>query len=63
VDACATPGDSIGYGFHVAAVREGLIDRVEFCHEVALLDIESRYVDVESPANAISHLKQVTVAN
>jgi hypothetical protein len=27
------------------------------------LDIESRYVDVESPANAISHLKQVTVAN
>ena len=57
--ARATSVDAMGYGFHVIAVKEGLIDRVRLCHEAALFDIESRYGDVESTANAVAYLKKV----
>lgn len=61
--ARATAVDAMGYGFHVIAVREGLIDRVALCHEAALFDIESRYGDVEPAANAVAYLKRVPIAN
>lgn len=61
--ARATAVDAMGYGFHVIAVREGLIDRVRLCHEAALFDIESRYGDVEPAADVVSYLKTVPIAN
>ena len=60
--ARATAVDAMGYGFHVIAVREGLIDRVQLSHEAALFDIESRYGDVEPAANAVAYLKRVPIA-
>jgi nicotinamidase-related amidase len=61
--ARATAVDAMGYGFHVIAVREGLIDRVKLCHEAALFDIESRYGDVEPAVNAVDYLKRVPIAD
>ena len=59
--ARATCVDGMGYGFHMIAVKEGMIDRVDLCHEAALFDIESRYGDVEPVANVMRYLDDVKV--
>jgi maleamate amidohydrolase len=57
--ARATAVDGMGYGFHMIAVKEGVIDRVDLCHQAALFDIESRYGDVEPVADVLKYLNTV----
>jgi hypothetical protein len=42
-------------------VKEGVIDRVDLCHEAALFDIESRYGDVEPVSDVLRYLNEVKV--
>lgn len=57
--ARATAVDGMGYGFHMIVVKEGVIDRVDLCHQAALFDIESRYGDVEPVTNVLNYLNTV----
>jgi maleamate amidohydrolase len=59
--ARATAVDGMGYGFHMIVVKEGVIDRVDLCHEAALFDIESRYGDVEPVSDVLRYLNEVKV--
>lgn len=63
---CTTSGcirasalDSLQNGFHTIVVREGVGDRAEGPHEANLFDIDAKYADVVSIAEALTYLRSL----
>lgn len=61
---CTTSGcirasaiDSLQYGYHTIVVREAVGDRAAGPHEANLFDIDAKYADVVTLADALSYLK------
>lgn len=52
----ASAVDAIGYGYRTAIVREAVGDRAEAPHRQALFDLEHKYCDVISLAEALAYL-------
>jgi len=66
IAGCTTSGcvrasavDACSYGFRTIVVREAVGDRLPEPHEANLLDIDSKYVDVVSLEEALSHLSKL----
>lgn len=66
IGGCTTSGcvrasvvDAIQYGFRPLVVREAVGDRAEVAHQANLLDIEGKYGDVISLAEALNYLASV----
>jgi maleamate amidohydrolase len=53
----ATAVDAIQYGFRPMVAREAVCDRWPSAHEQALLDMDAKYADVMSTADAIAGLR------
>lgn len=61
---CTTSGcirasaiDSLQYGYHTIVVREAVGDRATGPHEANLFDIDAKYADVVTLADALDYLK------
>jgi maleamate amidohydrolase len=50
----ATAVDALQYGYRVLVVRDGVADRAEDAHRASLLDLDAKYGDVISLAEAIA---------
>ena len=66
IAGCTTSGcvrasavDACSYGFRTIVVREAVGDRLPEPHEANLLDIDSKYGDVVSLEEALSHLSKL----
>jgi maleamate amidohydrolase len=67
---CTTSGcirasaiDSLQYGYHTVVVREAVGDRAAGPHEANLFDIDAKYADVVSLADALEYLRPFAAAN
>lgn len=55
----ATAVDAITHNFNVAIVEDGVFDRIDASHKVALLDFWMKYGDVVTAAEATAYLASV----
>ncbi|HEX7039641.1 MAG TPA: isochorismatase family protein [Trueperaceae bacterium] len=53
----ATVVDAFSYNLRVAVVREGTFDRIPLSHEMALFELDAKYADVVSLAEAIRYVE------
>ncbi len=58
----ATVVDACSYGFRAIVPREACGDRIASAHEASLFDIDFKYGDVVSVADALRHLKALAPA-
>jgi maleamate amidohydrolase len=58
----ATAVDGLQYGYHVIVVEEAVGDRAEQAHRQSLFDLDAKYADVVSLADAVSYLSRVRTA-
>ena len=55
----ATTVDAYSHNFRAIVVEECVFDRVQLCHEMALLDLDTKYADVVSVDSAVSYLRKL----
>jgi nicotinamidase-related amidase len=53
----ATVVDAFSNNFRIAVVEDGCVDRAEASHALTLFDMDSKYADVVTSAEAIDYLK------
>lgn len=54
----ATAIDAVQYGYPTLVVRDGVADRAEGAHEASLTDLQAKYADVVSTAEAARALRR-----
>lgn len=54
----ATAVDTVSHGFRPIVVRDGVADRSPSAHQQSLLDLDSKYADVEDASTVIGYLDQ-----
>ena len=55
----ATATDAFSYGFKVVIVNEGVFDRGQASREVSLFDLNAKYLDVISEAEALEYFESL----